>query len=220
MARQRTLRRPRLTRARILERAKLHFRRKGQWPTRDSGPVLGEPNDTWAAIEASLQQGLRGLPGGSSLARLLAEAGLKRHRQEPPVLTVPAILLWMKADYKATGKWPTRRSGPIRAAPGENWALVDRYLRRGGRGLPGGCTLARLLQLYRHLLLRAHWLLPIADGVRTITTVEEWVAVLVSRGSLHELDVLKSLRERQKKFQQAGAKPWDPGKAWVRAAKR
>jgi hypothetical protein len=201
----------------IVKWAKIHFRVKGQWPSNKSGPVIGAPGEDWQAINKCLCNGYRGLAGGSSLARLLVEEGLKR---PPPPLTIEGILTWAAAERQETGKWPTHRLGPVRAAPGEKWSMINLYLRHGGRGLAGGCTLARLLQLYRHLLLRAHWLLPIADGPRIITTVEEWVAVLVSRGGVHELDVLKSLRERQKKFQQAGAKPWDPGKAWLRSVNR
>ena len=36
-------------------------------------------------------------------------------------------------------------SGPVLAAPGETWRLLDGYLRAGRRGLPGGSSLAKLL---------------------------------------------------------------------------
>src|SRR5260370_40880102 len=102
MRRQRTTRPSRLTRARILKMAKVHFRQKGQWPTKRSGPVAGEPNETWAAIDLSLKHGYRGLAGGSSLAQLLAEAGVKRHRRERPRLNLELVLTWAEADQRQT----------------------------------------------------------------------------------------------------------------------
>jgi hypothetical protein len=38
-----------------------------------SGPIEEAPDETWQVVEAALQGGLRGLPGDSSLARLIAE---------------------------------------------------------------------------------------------------------------------------------------------------
>jgi hypothetical protein len=43
------------------------------WPKVTSGGVLGAPGEKWINIQTSLMQGRRGLPGGSSLAKLLAE---------------------------------------------------------------------------------------------------------------------------------------------------
>ena len=38
-----------------------------------SGPISEAPGETWGAVDAALQKGSRGLPGGSSLALLLAD---------------------------------------------------------------------------------------------------------------------------------------------------
>ncbi len=168
-----------------------------------SGQVVGVPGENWSAIHTCLRKGCRGLAGGSTLARLLAEAGLKRNSRGLPPLQVEQILAWVEAEQQATGKWPIRQSGPVRAAPGETWAGIDGDLRRGARGLPGGATLAGVLRLYRNILLRSHWLLPFSDGQRTIATPAQWVALLVSRGALQEPDVLETLLERQRKFQRA-----------------
>ena len=43
-----------------------------EWPKRNSGLVT-DADETWAGIYSALNLGLRGLPGGSSLAKLLAE---------------------------------------------------------------------------------------------------------------------------------------------------
>jgi hypothetical protein len=77
-------RKRRLTVALILKWADVHFARTGAWPAGTSGPVAAAPGDTWRAVDAALQQGHRGLPGGDSLARLLArERGLQDRRGKP-----------------------------------------------------------------------------------------------------------------------------------------
>jgi hypothetical protein len=50
-----------------------HFRRTGQWPTRASGAVTEAPGETWCAADLGLKRGQRGLPGGSSLSKLVRE---------------------------------------------------------------------------------------------------------------------------------------------------
>jgi hypothetical protein len=51
--------------------ADAHRQRSGQWPTSESGPVIDAPGETWLAVNLALYEGLRGFPGGPSLARLL-----------------------------------------------------------------------------------------------------------------------------------------------------
>jgi hypothetical protein len=51
--------------------AERHRVRTGRWPTASSGPVADAPGETWAGIDQALVRGLRGLPGGQSLSRLL-----------------------------------------------------------------------------------------------------------------------------------------------------
>src|SRR5206468_10135422 len=65
-------RRPRLTETVILAWADRHRARSGTWPTRDAGEVHDAPGETWSNLDYSLRHGTRGLPGGSSVARLLA----------------------------------------------------------------------------------------------------------------------------------------------------
>src|SRR5262249_41179081 len=77
----------------------------------------------------------------SSLARLLDEHRPEWRRDLRPEL----ILGWANAHHAATGQWPTRRSGPVSDAPGESWLRIDYALREGFRGLPGGSSLALLL---------------------------------------------------------------------------
>ena len=64
-----------------------------------------------------------------------------------PRLTLEQILTWADAHRERTGAWP--RAGPVVDAPGEKWRNIDQALAAGVRGLPGGDTLARLLDRYR-----------------------------------------------------------------------
>ena len=75
--------------------------------------------------------------------------GLLRRRREP--LTCARILAWADALKSRTGNWPTQYSGPVDDAPGATWGSLDVALRIGGRGLPGGDSLARLLRRERDI---------------------------------------------------------------------
>ncbi len=139
---QRTL--PPLTEDGVVCWAEAHHRRTGQWPTQYSGSVAEAPGEVWCNVNACLQFGFRGLPGGDTLARLLAlRLGLRTCRA--PRLTERQILSWADDHKRRTGKRPSCRSGPVLAAPGETWKLLDDYLRAGRRGLAGGSSLAQLL---------------------------------------------------------------------------
>ena len=63
-----------------------------------------------------------------------------------PALTVPQILAWADAFRARTGRWPTRKSGPILEAPGENWYQVYRAVQIRRRGLPGGLSFPQLIK--------------------------------------------------------------------------
>jgi hypothetical protein len=105
----------------ILAWADAHHARTGQWPTTRAGKVLGAPGENWQAINQALVGGHRGLPGGSSLAQLLAQRRGMPNSCRLPRLTVKQILAWAKAHRERTEKWPNRASGPVtnaRARPG------------------------------------------------------------------------------------------------------
>jgi hypothetical protein len=140
---------PALSIEQILAWADAHHERTGSWPSRKDGAVSPAPNEMWANINAALMQGLRGLPGGSSLARLLMEQRGRRSRKSLPPLKIDAILAWADAHHARTGEWPRYKSGPIPEAPGETWAAVDAALHAGVRGLPGANSIPRLLAEHR-----------------------------------------------------------------------
>jgi hypothetical protein len=137
--------RPDLTIEQILAWADAHHAAHGRWPVEESGAVAESPGETWGAISLALLYARRGLPGGSSLARLLAEHRGTRNPKALPALTLIRILAWADAHYAAQGEWPSGRSGEVSEAPGEDWKNIDMALRKGFRGLAGGSSLARLL---------------------------------------------------------------------------
>ncbi len=139
---------PPLTEEQVLAWARIHQRATGQWPVASSGPVARAVGESWGAIDVALRQGLRGLPGGDSLARLLARSLGVRTRVALLPLTEKQILAWADEQHARTGRWPTQATGAVIAAPQESWDSIDRALRHGRRGLPGGDSLSRLL--HRH----------------------------------------------------------------------
>jgi gas vesicle protein len=140
---------PKLTIKQILQWADKHHQRTGEWPKVQSGKVVDGTGETWAGIDMALQQGSRGLPGGSSVARLLAEHRGVRNRMDLPKLTIKQILQWVDKYHRRTGEWPNVKSGKVTDAPGETWSGIHSALYAGLRGFPGGSSVARLLAEHR-----------------------------------------------------------------------
>jgi hypothetical protein len=149
---------PRLSLKQILAWADAHRRRTGTWPVSHSGPITNTAGETWSGVNAALQKGRRGLPGGSSLARLLAKMRSVRNPKAPPRLSVALILRWSDVYFERHGAWPTKNSGPIADHDGETWAMIDRALAKRQRGLRQKNSLFRLLRKHRHLVLRQNYL--------------------------------------------------------------
>ncbi|HUG69820.1 MAG TPA: DEAD/DEAH box helicase family protein [Pirellulaceae bacterium] len=140
---------PDLAISQILKWADAYHERTGKWPSIKSGQVAAAPMETWSRIDTALRTGYRGLPSGSSLRQLLADQrGVRNHLALAP-LTVEQVFTWADGHCKRVGDWPHVNSGPIADAPGESWSGVNRALRLGRRGFPGGSSLAKLLEQYR-----------------------------------------------------------------------
>ncbi len=116
------------------------------------------PGETWLRIDQALIHGLRGLSGGSSLSRLLAEHRGARNHLQLPTLSVEKILEWADGHHHRTGQWPRQNSGPVIDSPGITWTAVTLALQKGLRGLPNGSSLAQLLAEHRGV--RNHLALP------------------------------------------------------------
>jgi hypothetical protein len=147
-----------LTEDQILGWADFHQENKGSWPKVTSGPIPDASGETWMNVNMALTTGGRGLPGASSLAKLLEQKRGVRNVQNLPSLTQDQILNWADLHKNRTGDWPNGKSGLIGGASGESWANVNAALSQGGRGLAGGSSLAKLLEERRgvpHLLNRS-----------------------------------------------------------------
>jgi hypothetical protein len=140
-----------LTEEQILVWADAHHERNGEWPGQCCGFVAGAPGETWAGINAALREGLRQLPGGSSLAKLLFESRGVRTWASAPELTIGQILAWADTHHERKGEWPTGASGSVDGVPDETWAKIDAALRTGLRGLQERSSLAQLLSEKRGL---------------------------------------------------------------------
>ena len=114
-----------------------HHKKMGGWVNSNTpgGPIPGE---TWKSLDNVLRKGLRGLPSGSSLAKLKKQRGLGKR-----LLNEDMIAQWLLDHYKKTGKWANQLTpgGPV---PRETWKNLDQALRKGLRGLPSGSSLAIL----------------------------------------------------------------------------
>ncbi len=134
----------------ILGWADAHQRRTGKWPHTDDGPIAGTNGETWWAVDMALRHGNRSLPGGSSLAQLLAAKRKVKNPLGRPRLTKRQILNWADEYHRSTGNWPTEESGLIPQSDGDTWNAVAKALRNGRRGLRHS-SLFQLLAKHRHI---------------------------------------------------------------------
>ena len=138
----------------ILKWADAWHRQHGCFPKKRSVRIPRSGGEIWSRINDALIQGGRGLPGGSTLAQLLAtERGARNHKALPP-LSIPLILRWCDSYHRRVGKWPINKSGSVQEEPGTTWRGVDLALRYGRRGLPGGSSLPQLLEQHRGVMNR------------------------------------------------------------------
>jgi hypothetical protein len=62
---------PHIRERQIIDWAKVHHRRTGEWPRARTGPIADAPGLTWKAIDESFRAGCHGLPSGTTLLRFL-----------------------------------------------------------------------------------------------------------------------------------------------------
>lgn len=140
---------PELTEEQILRWADEYHAQTGRWPEAKTTDLPPAPGESWRNLSASLQQGKRGLPGGSSLAKLLAANRGRRNPKGLAPLRVADILSWADAFHDREGRYPTDKDGVIPGTGEETWAKVDGALAKGLRGLPGRSSLAQVLHEHR-----------------------------------------------------------------------
>jgi hypothetical protein len=111
----------------IFQWATAHYGQTGNWPSTKSGAVHGVQGETWNAIHDALLTGRRGLHGGSSLAKLLADHGV--HREDARKLRPTEILKWADSFLREHGHWPYADSGRVAESPKDTWLAIDAALR-------------------------------------------------------------------------------------------
>ena len=105
---------PPLTIAEILTWSDEHHRLTGRWPDVYSKTEALPLGETWSAIRSALYGGFRGLPGGTTIGKLMAE-----YRDYRGPLTIERILGWADDHHAKTGRWPVRASGACSGRKGK-----------------------------------------------------------------------------------------------------
>lgn len=140
-----------LSKEMIIAEARAVHALHGVLPTRRTTLPLPTLHTTWEAINVALQRGLRGLPGGNSLSKLLqplrAELGLDQ------TLSEPAILAAARTFHHEHGRLPSQlTTDPVPGMPGESWSKIHGAGQLGLRGLQKGRTLSKILHPLREEL--------------------------------------------------------------------
>jgi hypothetical protein len=146
------VRRAALTADIIFKYAQAHHRQTGRWPHRRSGKVIGSPGETWTGLDSALKVGSRGIRGGSSLHQLLVERGVLSPWWKGP-LVARQILAWADDFHEAHGHWPFYSSGLVNTRSRLTWDTIDKALKWGRHGLPGGSSLPWFLNEHRGIFL-------------------------------------------------------------------
>lgn len=137
---------PKLTEQTILSDADRFHIENGRWPRYEDGSISWRIPETWGSYNAALSSGARGLHGGSSLAKLLEKHRGVRNSMNLPHMSEKQILLDADRWFLEHNAWPIRKSGSIPWRDSETWYRYDDNLKSGGRGLPGGSSLSKLLE--------------------------------------------------------------------------
>src|SRR5262245_45889998 len=167
---------PQLSETLILSWCDDHHARTGSWPTQNSGQVLCTVGENYSALDMALRKAYRGLPGGSSIARLLTKHRGVRNRKQLPLLTEEVIVALADVHFWWTGSWPTRASGGVLAWPvlGGTWARNNDARIYGRRRLRGGSSVARLLP--RHQRVRHPKALPRVTEKQIVAWAHSYLA--------------------------------------------
>ena len=97
-----------------------------------------------SAVLESVGRQVHGVTGGQ-----MREFAQRLRAAIPRPLTEEQILSWTDEHQDRTGEWPTAWSGPVQGEQDETWIAIHGALSRGLRELPGGSSLAQLLDKHR-----------------------------------------------------------------------
>ena len=155
--------------------------------------VLNEFRDATlqkSAVLESVGRQVHGVTGGQ-----MREFAQRLRDAAPRPLTEEQILAWADAHHERTGEWPTRDSGLIHGGQSDTWGSIDSALKAGTRSLPGGSSLAQLLDHRR--------------GVRNFQNLPDLtVPQILSWADAH------FKRHREWPTQSSGAIQDAPGETW------
>jgi hypothetical protein len=127
------LSKPRLSYALLETWGRAHLQAHGELPHQKSGPVDGQENESWPAIQINLVSGGRGFRGGDSLVKFWERLGLRN----PKKSYSNAEILRFAQAYREThgGKLPNSLSGEVAGESGLTWQHLDARLRHRGTSL-------------------------------------------------------------------------------------
>ena len=159
---------PPLSIPQILAWADAHHARTGGWPDHRAGPIPESPDESWRKVQSALSNGTRGLPGGSSLAQLLAERRGLRNPQRLPDLSVREILAWADAFRAAHRLLAEANFRPHPRGPGRDVEHREAHPANGRSRPPGGSRLTQLLAQHRG------WRYPSRRPALTVPQILAW----------------------------------------------
>jgi hypothetical protein len=134
----------RMTEKKIARWARAFYKTHRRWPTRSAGAIPGTPF-TWCAVSVALGRGLHGLPGGTTLPRVLEALGARNIGRLLP-LTDARVARWARKFRRKHGRWPKKTDGQIDGAPkGDTWKRVGASIVQGRRGIKRRTSLAKFL---------------------------------------------------------------------------
>jgi hypothetical protein len=134
-----------LTETTILNWCDEYFSAHGKYPGQGSEALESMDSETFNNINAALTSGHRGLPGGSSLAKLLRKNRNYQDNYSRPKLTLPKIIDMMVDHYQTFAKWPVSTDKEVVGHASEKWSAINAALHIGSRGLrTSGNSLAKL----------------------------------------------------------------------------
>jgi hypothetical protein len=136
-----------ITREQVLAAIAAHHGAAGSYPDRSSPGEVPGIGGAWGSLNNRLRKGLLG--ESLSLADLAREARQQRGDPAPgarPPLTTADVHAAIVDHRRERGAPPTRQTRNL-SALGIGWGALDNLLKNGGRGLPGGSSLAREARL-------------------------------------------------------------------------
>ena len=137
-----------ITEETILEDADRFFQQHGFWPkTNSSFGVPDKSYESWTHYDIYLSRGQRGLPGGSTLAKLLQKERGVQNPKGKPRLTEDIILYDIQSFYNLHGRLPNKRETlPVPGKPLETWSGYNSALYGKTRGISERSSLCKLIE--------------------------------------------------------------------------